>query len=420
MILPLLLALLADGAGPAVHLSLPLPEGREETVAVMMPGGMPPADPWRSLDESQRELLWVLGCRGAQVNRTSWSGYLLVCPRGTSRALLELADSLASGPVRIDSSAWAGALDLRPGDGMGPAVLRFCPEGADTAGDLPVRVSRMLSGPPDTVVLTGPWPNSVILWSHRGDDVYASSWRGLGTETVATKGGYFPAGVCLSVSGSPAALEDLLDTQHPLDAAFAAGWGGAMGLVEGAIESSRGGCRREGHLLWMRGLGGGDTLRPWSAEPMPSPWAYPARLPQLPEPVVPFGLPAPLRVDSTIFRIPLAAGGLNDPLTMTACALAERLAGSLALREVSGISSVWLAAEEDSVWLEGRADAQDPSAADTLLAHLQVLALAPPSGRMVDNCAARASYIIGEWVEPPGRVGLLQRTVGMLEEAGVD
>jgi hypothetical protein len=105
---------------------------------------------------------------------------------------------------------------------------------------------------------------------------------------------------------------------------------------------------------------------------------------------------------------------------MTACALAERLAGSLALREVSGISSVWLAAEEDSVWLEGRADAQNPSAADSLLAHLRVLALAPPSGRMVDNCAARASYIIGERVEPPGRVGLLERTVGMLEEAGVD
>ncbi|MFO7950421.1 MAG: hypothetical protein R6U36_08645 [Candidatus Fermentibacteraceae bacterium] len=420
MTLPLLLALLAGGAGPAVHLSLPLPEGREEAVAVMMPGGMPPADPWGSLNESQRELLWVLGCRGAQVNRTSWSGYLLVCPRGASGALLELADTLASGPVRDDGSAWAGALDLRPGDGGRPAVLRFCPEGADTAGDLPVRVSRMLSGPPDTVVLTGPWPNSAILWSHRGDDAYASSWRGLGTETVATEGGCFPAGVCLSVSGSPAALEDLLDTQHPLDAAFAAGWGGAMGLVEEAVESSRGGCRGDGHLLWMRGLGGGDTLRPWSAEPMPSPWAYPARLPELPEPVEPFGLPVPLRADSTTFRMRLAAGGSDDPLTAAACALIERLAGSLALREVSGVSSVWLAAEGDSLWLEGSADAGDPSAADSLLAHLRVLALAPPSHRMVESCAARASYIIGERIEPPERVRLLERAVGMLEEAGGD
>ena len=420
MTLLLLLAALAGGAGTPVHLSLPLSEGREETVAVMMRGGIPPAEPWGNLDESQRELLWVLGCRGAQVNRTSWSGYLLVCPRGTSTALLELADSLASGEVRANRGAWAEALGLEPGDGAGPTVLRFCRAGADTARDLPVRVSRMISGPPDTVVLTGPWPNSAILWSHQGDDDYASSWRGVGTEIVATEMGCFPAGVCLSVSGSPAALEDLLNTTHPLDAAFSAGWGGALGLVEEAIEGSRGPCRGGGHLLWMRGLGGGETLRPWSAEPLPSPWAYPARLSELPEPVEPFGLPPPLRSDSSTFRIRLTDLGSGEPLAAVACALIERLAGSLALREVSGVSSVWLAAERDSVWLEGRLDSGDGSAADSLLAHLRVLALAPPSPRMVENCAARASYIIGEWIEPPGRVMLLERAVDMLEDDGGD
>ncbi len=419
--LPLMLVLLSAAEQGALHLSMPLPEGRHETVAVMMAGGLPPQDPWDGLTESHRELLWVLGCRGAQVNRTSWSGYVLICPPGTSTALLALADTLAAAPVREDSGAWAEALTMEPGRVDHPVVLRFCAEGTDSPADLPVRTSRLLSAPPDTVVVTGPWPNSAILWSHAGaDTVYDSVWRGLGTEIVATGQGCFSAGVCMSVSGSPAALEELLDTTHPLDAAFSAGWGQAIGLVEETIQSSRGPCRSDGHLLWMRGLGGGGTLRPWSAEPMPSPWAYPAGLPPLPDPEGPFPPPAPLRADSAVFRIRLVEEDPEEPLHWVACALVERLAGSLALREVGGVQSVWLAAERDTVWLEGRLTGAATSPADSLLAHLRLLALAPPSHGMVENCAARASYITGEQTEPPGRVRLLHATVELLEGAGGD
>jgi hypothetical protein len=415
----LALALLA--AVGAQHLELAAPPGSGEMVAVLTGGGRPPAMPWGGLTESHRELLWALGCRGAQVCRTSWSGYLIRCPSGTSRAIMELADSLASTPTRVDTTAWSGALDMEPRGPETAFVLRFCPEGEDTAGSLPLRSSRLLSGPADTVVVSGSWPNSVILWGHADTSmVYAPAWRGLGTEVVATEQGCFLAGVCSGISGSPADLEQLLLSTDPMDSAFAAGWGGGIELVERAIARSRGPCGSEGHVLWLRGLaGGGPRLEPWRAVVMPPPPAYPARLPELPEPVSPWPPPPPLPSDSGLVRLPMASRAMDEDISAVAAVLLERMAGSLALRGIPEVESVWLASRGDSIWLEGRLVGDEAGAAeDSLLSRLRLLALAPPSRRMVDNCAVRASFLAGRTVSPPARTELIEEMLRLLEPAG--
>lgn len=411
------LALLA--ATGTQRLDLPLSPGGGEMVAVLNGRGRPPATPWGGLTAEHRELLWALGCRGAQVCRTSWSGYLIRCPEGGSEALLELADSLAAAPTRVDTTAWSGALDMEPRGPETAVVLRFCREGGDSPEALPLRSSRLLSGPADTVVVSGSWSNSVILWGHAAtSEVYASAWRGLGTEIVATESGCFRAGVCSGISGSPAELEQLLLSSHPMDSAFAAGWGGGIELVERAIAESRGPCSFEGHVLWLRGLAAsGPRIEPWRAVTMPPPPTYPERLPELPAPSSPWLPPPPLPADSGLVRLNLAVGALENDASAVAAVLLERMAGSLAIREIPRIGSVWLACRNDSLWLEGELpEGDEAAAADSLLAHLRLRALAPPSRRMVENCAVRASYVTGRSISPPARPRLIEEMLRLLEE----
>lgn len=417
LLLPVLLTLLGQPNPGVRHLHLPPPEDGREALAVMMAGGAPPATPWQGLDAGDRELLWALGCRGAQVTRTSWAGYVLVCPAGTAEVLAELADSLAAAPTDVRASRWAETLQLSS-ESLPATVLMFDGRSEEPVDSLPVRTSALLSEPPDTVVVTGPWANSVVLWAH-GDSarVHASYWRGVGTEAIATEGGCFSAGVCSGISGSPAGLELLLGTSHVLDSVFAAGWGSAIPLVEQAIAESRGPCSTTDHLVWLRGLEASpDRIEPWSATPMPSPSAYPERLPELPSPVASSPLPQPLPLDSGVVRIPLAPGAMDTPTSTVACVLLERLAGSLALRDFPEVSTIWLASGAETVWLEGLVEDPRQGLADSLASRLSLLALAPPSRRMVNNCSVRASFLAGRTIDPPSRVDLVREMVRLLEE----
>jgi hypothetical protein len=110
---------------------------------------------------------------------------------------------------------------------------------------------------------------------------------------------------------------------------------------------------------------------------------------------------------------------MDEDISAVAAVLLERMAGSLALRGIPEVESVWLASRGDSIWLEGRLVGDEAGAAeDSLLSRLRLLALAPPSRRMVDNCAVRASFLAGRTVSPPARTELIEEMLRLLEPAG--
>jgi hypothetical protein len=238
--------------------------------AVVMLHGVP-AEPWASLSELQLEEMWTYGIEGYQVTRSAWSGYILRGPEGSGDLLESICATLAADSTIPDSSLWARTLQL-VWDGNALPGYAVIEDTLPEIRDLPVRTSRWLEAGEDTLMLSLPVENTVLLWAGGySGDFSASAWRGVGTEVIPFSGSRVNALVSWTIQGSPGDIIDL--EYHPLelDAVWEGTWAPVLAMAD-SIVARRASlpARSMNSLVWIRGTGG-SRMSPWGMVPSPSP-----------------------------------------------------------------------------------------------------------------------------------------------------
>lgn len=393
--------------GIPVH-NLPPVSEDSDVIVVMMRDGLLPEEPWEGMTTYQREEFWTLACSGMMVQRAAWAGYLIICPAGIGDVVIGTALALASAEGVPDTSALSSGLRLHPVSDSPSTVLHFSRGGADPPpSELPVRASTWLGEGPDTLIISSPEEGNAFFWSgdHDGPELSIAAWRGTGTELVPTSDGSLQLAFTCVHGGVPSNLASISVEPHPLDGYYMNTWGRAFSAVDNIIAQGHPVREGSGHLLWIRGDG---TGRPWRTAPSPLP--PPSAYYTVGMPLEPSG-EHPLRElnassvpNASVVRLP---GRLIDPDRGPLLkAVLERIIGR-DLHPGSG-GNVHFDVEYDreghvSIWLIGEDGHPVP---DGLLAEVHEIlrnsVLVPPGRSLVRNAAVRASYLVGEVLEPVG------------------
>lgn len=275
--------------------------------AVVMLHGVP-AEPWAALSPQQLEQMWTYGIDGYQVTRSAWSGYILRGPSGTGSVLADLAETLAGEVTVPDSSLWARTLQLAWEADAGP-VWFLSGRDIDTSVPVPSRNSRWLSAGADTLILSLPVANTVMMWTggYQGE-FFSAAWRGVGTEVIPAGEGHVEALLSSVMDGSPGDLISLEYSAHSLDGYWADTW---SPLLEAADSLVALGSQPavQNTVLWVRGSIG-ERLDPWVFIGPPPPPAVAAHIVEPLEGVTPLWGRPPL-TDLTVLEMP---GTLSDPV----------------------------------------------------------------------------------------------------------
>ncbi len=419
---PLLLACTALAtAVPVYHLPPVSPDF--DAIAVFMPGGLPPNNPWGGLSDGFRERFWTLGCRGFLMQRTAWCAYLALTPPGCAGLFIDEMASLGDSSVMTDTTVWAGILQLEPLDLTGAlAVAWHETDAIEPPPFIPVRQSLWLAAGNDTLIANGPWSNSVFLWTPGDGEPSSNSaaWRGTGTEVVPTGGGgSVMIGVHTASGVTPAELGRVFDSGHPWDEVFAPDWGLLIGEIEGLVADFHPPEEGRHNLLWLKGAGSGRNQEPWKTIGIPGPPARARIRVSTPEGLIPFPSPDALPEIEGISCTTFPCIGATRSEILVFSGVFERILARGALPGIEGGVSVAVTPARDSVrvWITGDVDfgGEDPRAVFSRL--LGPTALCPPESALVANAALRAFVMHGEPVAPPAptvMVHLLAGALGLL------
>ncbi|MBD3370766.1 hypothetical protein GF402_10425 [Candidatus Fermentibacteria bacterium] len=416
-----LCALLLSGGQPSTYYCPPVSDGYD-LVTVLLREGRLPHVPWDGLDEGHRELLWTYACRGMLVQRTSWSGYLIVCPAGTAESLAPLAEALVDPALEPDSGVWPELLQLE-GNDCDPAILLFTPGDGErpVPPALPLRSSEWLSGESDTLIHEGAWSNDVFLWirSPQDFDLTNTEWRGLSSQLALADGELVPVNLTTCVSGTPASLADIDRGDHRYDSVFSSPWGQCLKALDSLMAEIHPLNSDRHHLLWLRGRGDGEPMIPWKAWPMPSPSPGSPLTIEGPSEYGPPSPRVPPPPETSTVRVILVDTLAGSGELAVAATLLERMLAWLLLPDAD-----WL--EEVSVMPSGSqaieitflgcaAGIGADSALIMARKALEPMILAKPPPDLLHNAGVRASFLEGRRISQPDplrMVRILSRLTG--------
>ena len=363
---------------------------------IMLPGL--PARPWEGLTDMMLEKMWALDITGYQVTLSGWSGYILAGPRGSDAVMTEVSGVLENGACVPDTSGWARLLQLSWNEGSSPWAVSL-PQGTRSGGAPPVRRSALLSGDPDTTVVSAPMDGNVILLTgdHEGLP-RGGAWRGMGSEVILSDWGGVPVFVATGFPGSPGDLGGYRDNPHPYDSVWAAGFGKVLACVDSLLTPLA--PRTGPSLVWIRGTGGAG-FHPWRFIPSPGP---PLRCPgpvQLPGAVPPEYRPwtAPPRAMELV--LPGTLEG-REAAEVTA-ALLERMTARMVLADCgdgTAIAGTCIGNGRIALYLENSPWSDPEEALSRIVEALAPVAFTSPGRDLLQNCALRASMRLGRSVEP--------------------
>ena len=400
-LIPCLFALILTG-GPETP--------RFDACLVMLPGI--PAQPWDGLTDQALEEMWTLDISGYQITMSGWSGYLLKGPSGTSETMLAMGAVLARGYTVPDSSGWARLLQLSWRDGASPCVLEYPFAGGDTV--LPLRYSALLSASPDTIIVSAPINNSVLLKTGVHDSLFSgSAWRGVGLEVIPSDWGGVPVLLAFSFAGSPGELDRLDYHHHPYDSVWAAGFGALLAAVDSL--SAPLAHTPEPTLVWIRGSGGVD-FSPWTFIPSPTPPLRSTASVAAPETLVPNPWTHP--PGAMLVTLPGKLRTQGD--AEQTAAILERMITRMVLVDYDhgvGISGVSGEDGEVLLFLENSPWASPGEALEEIVFVLGPLAFTAPEDALLGNSAVRASIRMGLSLDPfsPRRAAeSVARALGLL------
>lgn len=366
-----------------------------EGVLVMLPGV--PVQPWSAVTDRTLEEMWTLDVTGYQVTLSGWSGYILMGPLGTGETLARAGALLSGEAFMPDTSAWARLLQLSWRETAMPCVLTYPFQPGEATP--PLRLSGLLSGDGDTLVVSAPIGNSVMLRSGLHDRRFAgSAWRGLGLEVVPSSWGGVPVLLAYGSSGSPGELDRLEYQPHSYDSVWAAGFGALLASADSLAAPLA--PATPPTLVWVRGTGGADFL-PWTFIPSPGP---PLRCPG------PVAVPGQGFVAPHVFTPPPAAMRIGLPGTLDSeenaeqtAAVIERLVARMILVDHGqrvGITGVSETGWRVALYLENPPWTSPEEALEEITAVLTPLAFTAPEADLISNCAVRASVRLGRQVQP--------------------
>jgi len=400
-------AALAAVAGVSVC-HLPSLGGTADMIVVMMEDGLLPEEPWEGLSSYQREEFWTLACSGMMVQRAAWSGYVIICPAGTGRHLLETAGTLAAADGVPDGSSLCAGLELVPASECSSVVLLFSGDGsAPCPGTLPLRRSLWLEREPDTLMIQSPEEGNAFFWTGHPDDapLAGAAWRGTGTEMLPSGEGSVELSFSCVHGSVPSNLLGIVLDPHPMDEVYMETWGAAFAAVDSLIAGLYPEVDDSEHLLWIRGEGFG---RPWRTAPSPTP--PPSASYGVVMPCVPSG-PHPLlglggSVIPNAERLELPGVLERHSMAPVLEAVLERMiardlhagSGQELLFDVEfeagGTVAVWLVA----------GGGMNPAAnqLDILQDVLRNSLLVPPGRTLIGNSVIRASFMEGRIVDSVG------------------
>jgi hypothetical protein len=362
---------------------------------IMLPGV--PALPWEGLTDMMLEEMWSLDVTGYQVTLSGWSGYVLLGPRGSETAMSEVSGVLADGPFAPDTSGWARLLQLAWGEGSTPRTVSF-PPGTIPDGSLPVRRSALLSGEPDTLVVSAPVEGNVILMTGNHEGLSrGGAWRGMGSEVIPSDWGGVPVFVATDFPGSPGDLDGYLDDPHPYDSVWEAGFGRVLACVDSLLAPLA--PQTGASLVWIRGTGG-EAFHPWTFIPSPGPPLHcpgPVQPPEAWQPEPRPWTPPPRAMELVL------PGVLDGPeAAETTAALLERMTARMVLSDCDSrvaIGGTCIGGGRVALYLENSPWSTPEEALSRITARLAPVAFTSPEQDLLQNCAVRASMRLGRTVE---------------------
>jgi len=396
-----------------LNISVPvydLPEISESSdiIVVMMEDGLLPEEPWAGISQWQREEFWSLACSGMMIQRAGWSGYIIICPRGTGDEILETAQNLASAECIPDISPLSNGLQLTPASDCSSSVLLFSNGGTDSYPlELPIRTSLWLEQEADTIMVNSPENGTAFFWTGFPDsvDITSAAWRGTGTEIVPTGSSSVSLAFTCVHGTVPSNLSSIRIDPNPIDIHYMETWGRAISEVERLILEMYPLRGDSEHLLWIRGNG---TEKHWRTSPSPHPppsaqyqidisiqpeAAHPLRefdasaIPEAARIQLPGRLSIPSR--GPVMESVLARIISRDVLTE----LEEDIHFDVQC-DITGNVSIWL------INADGTA-IQDTGAAE-IIEKLRNSILVPPGRYMISNALLRASLIEGTELDTIG------------------
>ncbi len=385
-----------------------------DACVIMLPGV--PLQPWNGLSDRILEELWTRDVTGYQVTFSGWSGYMMMGPPGSGETIGAAAELLVQGAVMPDTSGWARLLELSWRENALPCVLTYPFSPGDTP--VPMRHSALLSGTPDTVVVSAPVANNVLLITGVHDpQLGGSAWRGLGLEVVPSDWGGVPLLLAFSFAGSPGDLDRMVYEAHPYDSVWAAGFGTIMAAVDSLAAPLA--PVTEPTLVWVRGAGGAE-FHPWTFVPSPGP---PLRCPgAVTLPVAGTMAPRPWTPPPTAMRVDMPGLLSNRDDAEQTAAIIERLVARMVLvesEELVGLNGFSEEGGRVALFLENPPWASPEEALEEITAVLTPLAFTSPEAPLLSNCAVRASLRLGREVAPlsPQRAAeCVARALGLLQD----
>jgi len=354
--------------------------------AVVMLHGVP-AEPWGSLSELQLEEMWTYGIEGYQVTRSAWSGYILRGPEGSGELLEDLCATLAADSTIPDSSLWARTLQL-VWDGNALPGYAVIEDTLPDIRDLPVRTSRWLEAGEDTLMLSLPVENTVLLWAggYTGD-FSASAWRGVGTEVIPFSGSRVNAVVSWALQGSPGDIIDLEYHRMELDAVWEDTWAPVLAIAD-SIVARRASLpvRSMNSLVWIRGTGG-SRMSPWGMVPSPSPRPVASVEVESRQGIVPLFEYHEL---AQVLSVTLPGNAGSASRAAYAAALLERILARMILPPDASVIAEYTPSGEVRLHFSGT-DWTESQVMDVIHSELLPVIFTSPEASLMHNAAIRAS-----------------------------
>jgi len=362
--------------------SLQLPQGDS---AVVMLSGIP-AEPWAGLSGEQLEIMWTYGIEGYQVTRSGWSGYILRGPEGSGELLTGICETLAADSTVPDSSLWARTIQLVWNTNALPGFL-VVTDSVSSFPVMPVRSSRWLEAGADTLMLSLPVENTVLLWAGGySGEFHLSAWRGVGTEVIPS--GTSPVSVLLSwaLEGSPGDIISLEYIPGDLDEWWGATWAPILAIADSIVTSQFSQSESsQNSLVWIRGTGGSELV-PWKMIPSPSPLPVARHSVQSIPGIIPlFDMPAIPGILEV--RLPGNAGSASR--AAYAAALLERITARMVLPDGASVRGSYSAAGEVSLHFQG-VSWSEVEAMENIRNELLPIIFTSPESELLNNAAVRA------------------------------
>jgi len=365
-----------------------------EGCVVMLPGI--PQRPWEGLGERLLEEMWTRDVTGYQVTLSGWSGYILMGPSGTGGTLNAAAAVLVQGAVMPDTSGWARLLGLAWRESAQPCVLSypFRPDGTLP----PLRFSALLSGEADTVIVSAPVANNVLMSTGIHDPRFVGAgWRGTGLEVIPSDWGGVPCLLAFAFQGSPGELDNLLYEPHPYDSIWASGFGGLLASADSLAAPLA--PTSEASIVWIRGTGGA-SFSPWTFIPSPGPPLRSTVVVPAPESI---SAPYPWNPPPTAMRVDMPGLIENREDAEQTAAVLERLVSRMVLVEYGNGVGITGASGEDgriTLYFENAPWESPEEALDAIREVIGPVAFTAPEPELLSNSALRASLRLGRTVAP--------------------